>query len=303
MFNIETLSDRAFELGEGPHWNPVDEKLYFVDILTGQIATYDSNGKFNEIYKNNNDETVSVVLPVNDNNVVISVGNSLRLLDLQTKTEKLIDKISVDGHRFNDGKCDPSGRIWIGTMGKDFSNANSALYRLNPATNKLEVQIDEIILSNGLCWSLDSKKMYYIDSGKRSVFLFDYDIDNGNISNKRTFLNMNDNKDFDSDELPDGMTIDVNGNLWIAMFRGSRIVNIDGRNGKLLQSIKMPTSLITSVCFGGGPNLDIMYVTSSRHYLTDDQKIEQPLAGYCFRITSKDLNFKGFKPNFNANIK
>lgn len=184
MFNIETLSDRAFELGEGPHWNPVDGKLYFVDILTGLVATYDSDGKFSQLYKNN-DEVVSVVLPVNDNGndkVVISVGTSLRLLDIRTNTEKLIDKISNNGFRFNDGKCDPSGRIWIGTMENNFKYLpNAALYRLNPVTNKLEVQLDQVILSNGLCWSLDSKKMYYIDSGKRSVFLFDYDIDNGKI--------------------------------------------------------------------------------------------------------------------------
>lgn len=184
MFNIETLSDRSFGLGEAPHWNSVDRKFYFVDIVNRLVGTYDSNGKFDEIFKNNNnDDTVSVVLPVNNgNDVVISVGTSLILFNLQTKTEKLIDKISANGLRFNDGKCDPSGRIWIGTMGKnDMKNANSALYRLNPMTNKLEVQLEQVILSNGICWSLDSKKMYYIDSMKRSVFLFDYDIENGNI--------------------------------------------------------------------------------------------------------------------------
>ena len=112
---------------------------------------------------------------------------------------------------------------------------------------------------------------------------------------------MNEDAAFISGELPDGMTIDVKGNLWVAMFNGKRIVNIDGKSGKVIRSIEMPTSMITSVCFGG-PNLDEMYVTSCKQFLDEKRKSEQPMAGYIFKVTSDDKNFKGYKANFNLKL-
>lgn len=112
---------------------------------------------------------------------------------------------------------------------------------------------------------------------------------------------MNEDGDFLSGELPDGMTIDVKGNLWVAMFNGKRIVNIDGKTGKVIDTIEMPTSMITSCCFGG-PNLDEMYATSVKKFLDEERRATQPLAGYIFKITSSKSEFKGFQPNHNMKL-
>lgn len=120
-------------------------------------------------------------------------------------------------------------------------------------------------------------------------------------ANRKVLVNMDEDGDFLSGELPDGMTIDVKGNLWVAMFNGKRIVNIDGKTGKVIDTIEMPTSMITSVCFGG-PNLDEMYATSVKKFLDEERKATQPLAGYIFKITSSKSEFKGFQPNYNMKL-
>lgn len=312
-FKIETFSDRSFELGEGPHWNSVDQKLYFVDIgfqaNNGLAASYSSDGKiFEVVHANDTKVPLSVVLPVDGHSdkFVISLQNGLYLKTKDQKDLKLLDELKdMDKNRFNDGKCDERGRIFIGTIETganplDSSIESNGLFVLNDK-QKLIMKKDKVGLSNGICWSNDSKKMYYCDSSKRKIEVFDYDIETGNFTNEKILVNLNEDKqNYSSNEIPDGMTIDIKGNLWVAMFLGKRIVNIDGQTGKLIRSIEMPALLTTSCCFGG-PNLQELYVTSA-NFVMEGIK-QDPLAGYIFKITnSSDPDFRGFKPNYNAKL-
>jgi len=250
---------------------------------------------------------VSAVLPVDSrpDQVVVSVGTSIYLANLVTGEKTLLDKLDKEGVRFNDAKCDPQGNLWIGTMGLESSPGvlepeKGSLY-IRSQGGKLSEKMDKVSLSNGLAWSLDGKSFYYIDSVKRLIYLFDFDGKTNDIDNRRVLVNMNNNEAFTANELPDGMTIDASGNLWVAMFNGSRIVNIDGQSGRVIQSIQMPTSMITSVCFGG-PNLDQLFVTSAFKPLDAERKAKEPLAGFIFRITSAEKAFRGHKANFDLKL-
>lgn len=302
-FTVEAFSEGPFELGEGPHWHPQLKKLFFVDITAGFAATIDAAKKVQVLHQEDAGHTVSAVLPVEgqDSQIVVGVDTSVYLVDVATGEKKLLDKLATGGVRFNDAKCDPKGRLWIGTMGLEtapgvLTPEQGALYLLSK-DGKLSEQLEKVSLSNGLAWSLDNKTLYYIDSFVRLIYAFDYDIETGKIANRRVLVNMNEDSDFLAAELPDGMTIDANGNLWVAMFNGKRIVSIDGKTGKVIDVIEMPTSMVTSVCFGG-PNLDEMYVTSIKKFLDEKRKAEEPLAGYIFKVTSTKKDFKGHLPNF-----
>lgn len=305
-FNIEAFSDVPFQLGEGPHWHPALNRLYFVDLLDGLAATIDATQKVQVLLKES--DPVSAVLPVDGqpDQVVVSVGTSLFLLNAATGERTLLDKLDKEGVRFNDAKCDPQGNLWIGTMGLESAPAvlepeKGSLYTLSPGGGKLAERMAKVSLSNGLAWSLDGQSLYYIDSVKRLIYVFDFDGTAGSIANRRVLVNMDEDDAFTSAELPDGMTIDASGNLWVAMFNGARIANIDGKSGKVLQSIQMPTSMITSVCFGGA-QLDEMYVTSASKLLDAERKAKEPLAGYIFKVTSPNKDFRGFQANFNLKL-
>lgn len=194
---------------------------------------------------------------------------------------------------------------------------------LSKENNKLVEVQPKVSLSNGLAWSHDESKFYYIDSFKRTIFVYDFDATSGAISNRKVLVNMDADDFFKPEELPDGMTIDVVGNLWVAMFRGKRIVNIDAKSGKIiipsviltgntvlscrlptgkaLGSIDMPTSLVTSMSFGG-ETLNEMYVTTCSKFLDEATRAKEPLAGYVFKVTSDDPNFRGYKPHTNLRL-
>lgn len=188
-FTVEAFSDGPFELGEGPHWHSQLKKLYFVDITGGFAATLDASKKVQILHKEEG-HFVSAVLPVEgqDNQIVVSVDTSVYLVDVKTGEKKLLDKLSdtlAKLVRFNDAKCDPSGRLWIGTMGLEkapgvLTPDQGALYLMSK-DGKLTEQVEKVSLSNGLAWSLDTKTLYYIDSLVRLIYAFDYDNATGKI--------------------------------------------------------------------------------------------------------------------------
>jgi sugar lactone lactonase YvrE len=180
-------------------------------------------------------------------------------------------------NRFNDGKCDPFGRFWAGTMALDFTKGAGSMYCLFPDLSAKKMAGD-LTISNGLAWSLDQKTMYLIDSADATVWAFDYDPKTAAIQNKRALIVFQ-----KKDGSPDGMTMDSEGKLWIAHWDGARVTRWDPENGKLLFTQPIPASLVTSVAFGG-PGLDEMYVTTARVSLSEETLASQPHAGGLFRF-------------------
>jgi sugar lactone lactonase YvrE len=176
-----------------------------------------------------------------------------------------------DDNRFNDCKCDPQGRLWAGTMSRTRTPGVAALYRLD-AGGRLERVIAGTTISNGLAWSPSGDAMYFIDSTTQRIDAFDFDGATGGVADRRTLAEID-----RDDGLPDGMTVDAEGGIWVCLFGGAAIRRYSP-SGALEAAIELPTTNPTSPVFGG-PDLRTLYITTARHRLTEAQLTGEPLAG------------------------
>ncbi|XP_008547645.2 regucalcin [Microplitis demolitor] len=290
QIKIEAIGG-PYSLSEGPHWDEERNLLYYVDIPEQKIYCWNpTTKKITHAYLKNGPVGVAVPVVGENNTFIVGCGTSLVRVtwdpstdntDPEVKTLATVDS-SRDDIRINDGKVDPRGRFWAGTMGEKnnvITPEKGSLYRFSFDATPTKL-ISPVSISNGLAWSHSKDSFYYIDSPTLEVVAFDYNDDSGDISNKRTVFNLKDNK---ITGFPDGMTIDKAGNLWVAVYDGGKVLQIDPRTGRLLQTISMPATKITSVAFGG-PNKDILYVTSAKNGLTDAELKDQPLAGSVFAV-------------------
>ncbi|XP_054272316.1 regucalcin-like [Macrosteles quadrilineatus] len=289
----------ALDLGEGPYWDEENQTLFYVDIFKHSIHSYrPQTDEHHVVEVDSEGQPVSLIVKVKGEQTkfVISVKNSLATVHwdgLSTKSLKPEVIVNLEGSdnptRINDGKCDPSNRLWAGTMSskkEDHTKEVGSFYLLQH-DKKVVKHLSNVSISNGLAWSLDKKKMYYIDSLKYGIDSYDYDETSGTISNgKQVFCFKKNN----IDGFPDGMTIDSEGMLWVACFMGARVLRIDPTTGELKFTLQIPSYQVTSVCFGG-PNLEDLYVTSAKQGFTEELEEKYPLAGYSFKVTG--LGVKG----------
>ncbi|CAL8113459.1 unnamed protein product [Orchesella dallaii] len=291
---VQTVSNSS--LSEGPHWNADKQELYYVDI-TGQFVNRYVPATGERTRARIDQGEVSMVMPVQgqENRYVIGVGKTLQLMEWDgrsTTPTSLTTMFTVEpdnpGISFNDGKCDTKGRLWAGTFS---AQPIASLYRV---TNTIQQVVSNVGTSNGIAWNKANTLMYYIDTPTRKVDVFDFNDEEGTISNRRTVFDFNTSGESGS---PDGMNIDSDDNLWVACWGGSQIIHVDPTVGRKIGSVSLPTSNITSIAFGG-PNLDVMYVTSASDGLSDAQKLEQPAAGSLFQITNTGVRGQGGGNNF-----
>jgi gluconolactonase len=243
------------------------------------------------------------------NQFIISLDKELAIVSWDGESDKftIVEKLCVADespetadNKFNDGKCDSSGRLWAGTLNIDKEDEDKTLplgtlYSFD-AKRQLKGQVRQVRLTNGLAFNDKTKKMFYIDTLKGSVDQFDFDVTNGVITNRRVWFTLAKNN---VPGKPDGMTIDTDGNLWVAVFEGARVIKVDGHKAEtLLDTIQMPAQQVTSVAFGG-PNLDELYVTSAS-FQYKGRTPPPPENGALYRITgtgSKGLPANNFKLN------
>ncbi|KAL8592041.1 hypothetical protein ACOMHN_060534 [Nucella lapillus] len=281
------LKNACGSVGEGPHWDDTAQTLLFVDIKNLDVHRY--NTLTGEDQVRHLKDTASLVVPRRKGGYMVGLGRRLALLEWDTGMVSTVQEVEPDrGTRFNDGKCDAKGRLWAGTMGPEVGKARvepeaGALYTLD-VDRTIRQQVDRVHISNGLAWTQDNMTMFYIDSVPRKVFAYDFDLESGSISNKRTAV------EFPPDTLstyglPDGMTIDTDGKLWVACFGAGAVYKFDPETGKTLQKIDIPGARqTTSVCWGG-KNLDELYVTCARVYMSEEEfRMTQPLAGSVFKV-------------------
>jgi sugar lactone lactonase YvrE len=198
------------------------------------------------------------------------------VVDEGTGAIELIAPIEHDtpGSRLNDAKCDPAGRLWAGTMSFDFTAGAGALYRVDPDHGLTQV-VPDVSISNGLGWSPDGDRMYYIDTMAGGVDVFDFELASGEVSNRRRLVSFG-----PEDGIPDGLAVDAEGHVWVVLFGGGcvRRYTPDGvPSGRL----ELPVSQPTCVAFGG-EDLGDLYITTATYQLTPEQLAEQPLAGATF---------------------
>ena len=186
--------------------------------------------------------------------------------------------------RFNDGKCDAAGRFWVGTMALSEEENKGNLFVMETDLS-VKKKIENVSISNGIAWNADNTIMYYINTPTNYVFAFDYDIENGEISNQRVAVDLTHENGF-----ADGMTIDEEGMLWIAFYGGWRVARYNPETGELLKQIELPVENV-SCCTFGGPGLNDLYITTASKGMSEEALQQQPLAGSLFVL--KDCGYKG----------
>jgi len=251
--------DARARLGEGALWH--DGRLLWVDIQRGEVHRFDPATGHDE--RRRLGETVGTVVPRESGGIlaavdrrIVAVGctpDDLNAGDAATLAEPEQD---LPGNRFNDGKCCPAGRFFVGSMAKDTAPGAGSLYRLDPDRSVTRV-LEGATISNGLVWSADHERMYYIDTPTRRIDAFDYDIETGALANRRPLCEIPDGLGD-----PDGMTIDADGHLWVCMWGGSRVTRWSTKTGRLLGEIPLPVENPTSCAFGG-PDLRDLYITTA----------------------------------------
>ena len=266
----------AADIGEGPVWDEIEGVLHWVDILAGVIHRFEPD--------TGRDTTISVgqpvgaVVPRAGGGLALAVRDGFALMD-PSGTIRLVARVEEDlaSNRMNDGKCDAEGRFWAGTTDEEDSRAGAgALYRLDTSLVVTRM-LGGVTLSNGLDWSPDGSTMYHIDTPTHGVDAYDFDRSTGEILNRRRLIDVEPGQGS-----PDGMTVDADGYLWIALWDGGRLRRYSP-SGLLDRVISLPVSRITSCAFGG-PDLEDLYVTSARRGLSWSILQEQPLAGSLFRL-------------------
>ena len=268
-------------LGEGPVWDARTQQLIWVDIEGFYVHVYNPATRAHRAIAVG--EYVGSAAVRASGGLVLALMSGFAALDLATEQlTPIADAEShLPGNRFNDGKCDPAGRFWAGTLclDEDHGEGKGNLYCLH-SDQRVELKAPGVWISNGLAWTRDERTMYYIDSPKQCVVAYDYDKTTSAITNPREVIRV----DGSEKGYPDGMTIDEEGMLWIAHWDGGHVCRWNPHTGEELAEIAVPVSRPTSCVFGGA-NFETLYITSARTRLSAEKLAGQPLAGSIFKCT------------------
>lgn len=274
MYEVDLALDARALVGECPVWDTHRECLWWVDVRRGEVHRYD--GVVDDVVVRAPGETLSAVVPRTDGGLLIARGSHLDARSTDGVVDWSIE--CPDGDRLNDGKCDPVGRFLVGSLTYDPSRGVSALYavtaRPSPDVRRL---LGGLGLSNGLGWSPDAMLLYFVDTATRRVDVFDYDAETGCIAGRRCLADLADHPGN-----PDGLAVDAQGCVWVAMSGAGRILRVSPR-GDLVGTVELPVSRVTSCTFGGS-RLTELYVTTASYGLDDQQRRLQIYAGGLFVI-------------------
>jgi sugar lactone lactonase YvrE len=239
------------KLAEGPRWDAATGRLLWVDIEGCELHVLES-GEDRAIGL---DAMVGVAAPTSSGAVLVALADRLALVDLADESVRTVVRLPHGpALRSNDGACDAAGRFWIGTMALDETPGAGALYRYD---GRLERVLDEVTLSNGIGWTRDDTRMYYIDSPVQRVDIFDFEVASGRIDDRRPFVSID-----ESEGIPDGLTVDDEGGVWVALYGGSCVHRYD-ESGHLDAVLEVPALNVTSCCFGGDDGRSLFVTTAA----------------------------------------
>jgi len=271
---VETLRVRN-TLGEGIQWDVETKAAWWTDIQERTILRYVlSTGALDTFAMP--ERVGSFGLIEGSDNIVAAFESGFAIAGLDGTILRWLGKpdAALPGVRFNDGRVDRQGRFWAGSMVEtDLRDARGNLYSVSE-DGVVQRRERGIIISNGLCWSPESRHMYFADSPLRTIYVYDFDANDGSIANRRVFAHTPDGAH------PDGATVDAEGYLWSAHWGAGQIVRYRP-DGSVDRSLPVPASQPTCVAFGG-PDLDLLFVTSARENLSEQVLASQPDAGNVF---------------------
>lgn len=281
----ELLYKAEATTGEGSIWHPGRKTLFWVDIEGKTLYEYSPDSQNCTSWKF--DKMVSTVVPETDTTMVVALQNEIVRINLNNGQTSHITPIpDLQGKiRCNDGKCDPRGNLWIGTMGFGAPQGAGTLYCVEPNGN-VTAKLKNVTISNGIVWSSRKNFMYYVDTPTNRIVRFRYDINNGDILYDGVAVTIP--KGTGS---PDGMAIDGNDNLWVAHWGGYGVYCYSPYTGELLAKVEVPVPNVASCAFGG-KKLDTLYITTARAGLSDKQLKEYPLSGSLFHCKPNVIGVK-----------
>lgn len=274
-------------LGEGPIWHDKRGCCYWVDIEGGILFEYHWINKSTRSW--NFEYMVTMVCQGQNNSLILGLNGGIGRFDPESgKLENILD-IETENKdiRCNDGACDSKGRLWIGSMHKEFKQNAASLYVIDKDL-KINKVLDNLTISNGLAWSKDNSRLYFIDSPTQVVQSFLFNEETGDIRFEKNVIEI-------PSELgiPDGMTIDQEGMLWIAHWGGYGVYKWNPNDGSLLDKIEIPAPYVTSCTFAG-ENLDHLVITTAKGNLNESDLARYPESGNTFWLK---LNARGFVSN------
>jgi len=259
--------------GEGPFWDRIGQRLLIMDMLAGTIV--DLASLTDPVRIPIGSPVSAVVRGRAQGGFIVATEHGFSLFDQQFALERrLPDVLDDPAIRLNEGGCDPGGRFFCGSMAYAETPGAASLYRVEPDGSTSTV-LDGVTISNGLQWSADGSRAYYVDTPTRRIDVFEVDTD-GSFHDRRPWVELGD----DVEGWPDGLTIDAEGGLWVAMWDGGAVRRYDA-DGALSQVVEAPGVTHTSAAAFGGRDLDTLYITSSRQHLAADA---EPQAGAVFAI-------------------
>jgi sugar lactone lactonase YvrE len=264
------------QLGEGTRWDDRYHELLHVDILAGRIYRdkINDDGALSPVRTFEVPGTVGAIAPVeNDEGWLLAADRSITYLRPDGELRPIAE-IAPEGTRMNDAACDPQGRFWAGAIANDQQPGGGSLYRLE-RSGETELMLDGLTISNGLGWSPDGRTMYLADSGPGVIHAFNFNPERGTISDDRLLVDV-------PEEIgsPDGLTVDADGDLWVAIYGGGRVQRY-APNGHLREEFFLPAEQ-TTCCAFAGPGLHWLYVTTATENWTDEQRRADPSAGLVY---------------------
>jgi sugar lactone lactonase YvrE len=282
-------------LGESPMWHPGEQVLYYCDIPGRKLHRF--NPASGEVGHWDFETEVASVAPMLGGRLLLGMRDGVWRFNPQTGARALLAKPPYDPtkERFNDGKCDPQGRFWVGTIYEPRDPPLASLHCYS--AGRLARKAEGITVSNGLAWSPNGRTMYWSDTKAHTVYAFNFEPASGEISGRRVFASFPPKDSGASLEgyggRPDGAAMDVEGHYWVAMFEGQRLLRLSPE-GKLVREVELPVRCATMPCFGG-PDLKTLYITTARENRPATELMMQPLAG-C--VLALDVDVPGLPVNF-----
>lgn len=279
---ITTAARTVAELGESPLWDPESGQLFWIDVFAGRLnaVCYRTGAEWSVEFG----ESIGSIARLSGGGLVAALRSGIWQLDAHGRR---IRPVGLGGslaahHRLNDGRCDRQGRFWVGGVDETRTRRDACLYFLD-REGTCHVKKSGIAISNGLAWSTDGSTMYHADTPTRQICAFDFDPATGTLSNERILYQ------FSSDnELPDGACVDADGNYWVALYGAGKLACISSR-GRLLREVQLPCRCPTMIAFGG-PELQVAFVTTSRHGHDRSEMESNPLSG---SLLCLDLGVRG----------
>ncbi len=273
-------------LGESPLWHAERKCCFWADIENGVLYEYNWAQQTTRSWKF--DYRLTLVQQGKGNQLILALNTKIARFDLETEhIEWLVDVETGSETRCNDGACDTFGRLWVGTMHLDHKHAAGALYRIDNDL-KPHKKLNNTTISNGIAWSLDNKRLYFIDSPTQVVQSFIFEEKTGGIIFEKNVIQI-------PGEMgsPDGMAIDEEGMLWIAHWGGFGLYRWNPRNGKLMDKIEVPVPQVSSCAFVGEDS-DYLLITTARENMKEEEIKKYPESGDIFLVKA---NVKGMVSN------